>query len=141
MSGKKYHQVSGALDLSAAWFRSIAGLWLLSIALLSFVSVDPTYAGPKQSALDAPMHAAIFGALILIPGLIARARSTLTLALIAILALAIGLEAGQAWINDAGLESPDVAANLVGAGAGLALAAIIRRRVRRLRSGARARPG
>ena len=80
MASKDYRRATGALDISVPWFRSIAGLWLLSIAALSFVSVDPSFSGPKQWVVDGSMHAAIFLALALVPGLFVRSASTLIVA-------------------------------------------------------------
>ena len=135
MASKDYRRATGALDISVPWFRSIAGLWLLSIAALSFVSVDPSFSGPKQWVVDGSMHAAIFLALALVPGLFVRSASTLIVAALITLGLAVGLETAQAARNQAPLERADIFANLLGFAAGTILVVFVRWRVRRRRVG------
>ena len=135
MASKDYRRATGALDISVPWFRSIAGLWLLSIAALSFVSVNPSFSGPKQWVVDGSMHAAIFLALALVPGLFVRSASTLIVAALITLGLAVGLETAQAARNQAPLERADIFANLLGFAAGTMLVVFVRWRVRRRRVG------
>lgn len=136
MARKDYRRATGALEISVPWFRSIAGLWLLSIAALSFVSVDPSFSGPKQWAVDGSMHAGIFLALALVPGLFVRSVTTLVVAALVTLGLAVGLEVGQSEYNQTPLERADVLANLFGFATGVVLAVFVRWRVRRQRAGA-----
>ncbi len=135
MARKDYRRATGALDISVPWFRSIAGLWLLSIAALSFVSIDPSFSGPKQWVVDGSMHAAIFLALALVPGLFVRSASTLIVAALMTLGLAVGLEIAQAARIEAVLERADIFANLLGFAAGIVLVTLVRWRVRRRRVG------
>ncbi len=135
MAGKNYRRATGALHISVPWFRSIAGLWLLSIAALSFVSIDPSFSGPKQWVVDGSMHAAIFLALALVPGLFVRSASTLAVAALLTLGLAVGLETAQAALNQAPLERADIFANLLGFAAGMMFVVLVRWRVHRRRTG------
>lgn len=136
MASNDYRRATGAVDLSVPLFRSVAGLWLLSIALLSFVSVDPSFSGPKQWVVDGSMHAAIFLALTLAPGLFVRSVLALVVAALITLGLAVGLEAAQAVHNEAPLERGDILANLFGFAVGMTLVVVVRWKVRRLRAGA-----
>lgn len=81
------------------------------------------------------MHAVIFLALALVPGLFVRSASTLVVAALITLGLAVGLETGQAALNQAPLERADIFANLLGFAAGMMLVAFVRWRVRRRRVG------
>ncbi len=139
MAPKNYRLATGALELPPPWFRSAAGLWLLALAGLAFVSLDPSYSGPDRWVMDGSMHAAIFLTLTLAPGLFLRSAGYLALAALITLSLAVGLEVAQAVHNQDHLEYGDVIANLLGMALGLALAVLIRRTVRRLRTGAERR--
>ena len=82
------------------------------------------------------MHAAIFLALSLVPGLFVRSVATLLVAALVTLGLAVGLEVGQSEYNHAPLERADIFANLLGFATGMVLAVLVRWRVRRERAGA-----
>ncbi len=135
MAPKDYRQTTGALKLSLPWFRSVAGLWLLAIAVLGFVSLDPSYSGPRRWVMDGSMHVAIFLTLTLAPGLFVRSVRYHAAAALFTVCLAVGLEIAQAVHNQDHLEYGDVFANLLGVALGIALAVIVRWRVRGLRAG------
>lgn len=136
MAPKDYRQTTGALELSVPWFRSVAGLWLLALAVLGFVSLDSSFSGPSRWVMDGSMHAAIFLTLTLAPGLFVRPVRYLAVTAVITLGLAVGLEIAQAVLNRHHLEYGDVFANLLGVALGVALAVIVRRTVRGLRVGA-----
>ncbi len=136
MARKQIHQATGAMELSVPLFGVVTALWLFSIVSLSFVTVDPPFAGPKQWLLDGSAHMAVFLALTLVPGLFVRSTRLLVVAILLILGLAAGLEGAQAAQNQTDLKRGDVFANFLGFAAGMLLVVPVRWKIRRLRSGA-----
>ncbi len=69
------------------------------------------------------------------PGLFVRSVTTLVVAALITLGLAVGLETAQAAHNQTPLERADIVANLLGFAAGMMLVVFVRWRVRRRRVG------
>lgn len=136
MTRKNSRQTAGALEIPIPWFRSVAGLWLLALAVLGFVSLDSSYSGPDRWVVDGSMHTAIFLALTLAPALFVRTARYLAVTGIFVLGLALGLEAAQAVINGDHLEYGDIFANLLGVALGIGLAGIVRWKIHGMRAGA-----
>lgn len=118
------------MSLSLPRFRLVAGLWLLSIVLLGFVSVESSILGLKRWVVDGSMHGAVFLALALVPGFYLRSKFTIAAAALVTFGLAVGLEVAQAVRNGAPLDHADIFANLIGLAAGIVLVVLGRRKVR-----------
>ena len=138
MAPRESGHATGAIEISAPLFGVVTGLWLFAIASLTFVSIDPSIAGPKHWHIDGPAHVAVFTALTLVPGLFARSTRLLVTAMLVITGLAAGLEVAQATRLEFDLERGDVLANFLGLVTGMLVAVVVRRQIRGRRPGGNA---
>lgn len=96
------------------------GLWWISLTAVIALSITPDMGPPERFGLDKAAHFAAYAWLGLLASVSLRGR-VLGASLVALLCTAIGTEAMQVVVEGRSAGMGDVAANLCGLAAGMAL--------------------